>query len=240
MAIEDFKHLIEAQSLEKQINTHLEEISAQIKRVQHVEKLRDQALQSANEFREGLKIKSDHLASLEKKLFDAEAKILKTNNNIPLARNEQETSALENELKLLSPLIEELQEEMLELMDEIELIEKSILEKGEFVEGSSISIDEITSESNSIISDEKTKISSLEERVISLLDQACHNYKTAYLLSNEKHQFKNPLCFVLQDACHVCRYVLNQMQAREIEKGAVTESCPGCGRLITPLSAKTI
>lgn len=240
MAIENFKHLIEAQSLEKKMREHLDAIDEQKNRISHLKGLRTQASVLKEEIENLKKELADDLAKKEKELFDAESKVEKTNEHIPLARNEQEANALQKELESLNPLIEELQEKILELMDEIENLESQLNEKNEFLKGSQNTLKEISNEVEAEIQKEQSHIDSLEERVSSLLDQAGEVHKTAYLLSNEKHKFNDPLCFVESSACHVCRFTLNQMQANEIEKGEVTESCPGCGRLLTPLSAKTL
>ncbi len=240
MAIEDFKHLIEAQSLEKKIKEHLDAIEEQVSRVKHIEKQREISANAKSDLESELNDKTAKLSTKEKDLFESEAKAEKTNEHIPLARNEQETNALQKELDVLIPKIENLQEEILELMQTIEDLGEQVAEKEEFLKGSLISLEKIKGDSENEINSEEEKIKVLEERVDSLLSQSGEIYKTGFLLSNEKHRFNNPLCFVSNSACHVCRYTLNQMQASEIEKGVVTESCPGCGRLITPLSAKTL
>jgi len=240
MAIEDFKHLIEAQSLEKKMKEHLDATREQVSRVKHIEKQREINSSAKIDLESQLSEKSTELSKKEKDLFDSEAKAEKTNEHIPLARNEQETNALQKELDVLNPKIEKLQEEILELMEVTEELCNQISEKDEFLKGSLLSLEKIKKDSEIEIHNEEEKIKVLEERVSSLLSQTGENYRTAYLLSNEKHKFNNPLCFVSNSACHICRYTLNQMQATEIEKGEVTESCPGCGRLITPLSAKTL
>lgn len=240
MAIDDFKHLIEAQSLEKKMKEHLDAIEEQKNRVKHIENQRELASNNKEELESHLAKKTELLNSSEKKLFEAEAKFEKTKEHIPLARNEQEANALQSEIETLEPLIEKLQEEILELMEEVEITSGEIKEKEEFLAGSLTSLEKIKDESDLEIKAENDNVQVLQERVDSLLDQADSVHKTAYLLSNEKHRFNNPLCFVDNSACHVCRFTLNQMQANEIEKGTVTESCPGCGRLLTPLSAKTL
>ena len=240
MAIEDFKHLIEAQSLEKKMKEHLDAIEEQINRVKHIETQRELATTSKEELDSYLRDKTDQLNKFEKELFDAEEKVKKTNEHIPLARNEQEANALQNELETLNPLIEKLQDEILQLMDENETTTSEVKVKEEFLEGSLNSLNLIKADSKVEVEKENSNISVLQERVDSLLDQANAVYKSAYQVSNDSHRYNNPLCFVDNSACHVCRYTLNQVQAQEIEKGTVTESCPGCGRLLTPLSAKTL
>lgn len=240
MAIEDFKHLIEAQSLEKTIKVHMDLIEEQKNRVKHIENVRAQASSAKDEFQEIVNKKTQSLNNLEKDLFSAEGKVKKSNEHIPLARNEQEANALQNELETLNPLIEQLQEDILMLMDEVESIQAELDEKKEFLEGSLKSLKAISSEADLEVVKENETIVSLKERVDALLEQTSSVHKNSYLLSNETHRYNNPLCFVTANACHVCRFTLNQVQAVEIEKGVVTESCPGCGRLLTPLSAKTI
>ncbi|MFT6068516.1 MAG: putative nucleic acid-binding Zn-ribbon protein [Bacteriovoracaceae bacterium] len=240
MAIEDFKHLIEAQSLEKTIKEHLDGISEQVNRVLHIEKQREIFSNETNLLTSELKEKTTIVASLENDLASAESKLEKTNEHIPLARNENEANALQTEVDTLTPRIELLQNQILGILEEIESLESTIKEKEEFLTGSAKSLKLISDEAEKEKSSHQEAIKSLEQRVSSLLEQAGENHRTAYLLSCQTHKFNNPLCFVSTGSCSVCRYTLNQMQANEIEKGIATESCPGCGRLLTPLSAKTL
>ncbi len=240
MAIEDFKHLIEAQSLEKTIKEHLDGISEQVNRVLHIEKQREIFSKETNLLSSELKEKMTLVAGLENDLASAESKLEKTNEHIPLARNENEANALQTEVDTLTPKIELLQNQILEILEETEVLEEAIKEKEEFLAGSAKSLELISNEADKEKLAHQSKIDSLEQRVSSLLEQADENHRMAYLLSCKTHKFNHPLCFVSTGSCSVCRYTLNQMQANDIEKGFATESCPGCGRLLTPLSAKTL
>ena len=238
MAIEDFKHLIEVQSLERSIKEQLDGISEQDARVNHIVKQREIFSNETNLLSSDFKEKTAQLSSLENDLASAESKFEKTNDHIPLARNEAEANALQKELDSLAPLIEKLQDEILESLEESETIEASIKEKKVFLEGSAVSLEKIQAEAEKVKLEHKLAIKSLEERVTLLLDQTGENHRAAYLISCQNHKFNNPLCFIIGGSCSVCRFTLNQMQANEIEKGMITESCPGCGRLMSPLSAK--
>lgn len=240
MAIEDFKHLIEAQSLEKTIKEQLDGISEQDGRVLHIEKQREIFSKETNLLTSELKDKNILMSTLEKDLASAESKFEKTNEHIPLARNENEANALQKELDSLAPKIELLQNQILDLLEEVENLETLISEKEDFLQGSAKSLEAIKEEAIKEKNLHQSKIDSLEERVRLLMEQTGENHRTAYRLSCERHKYNNPLSFVISGSCSVCRYTLNQMQADEIEKGGITESCPGCGRLLTPLSAKTL
>jgi predicted nucleic acid-binding Zn-ribbon protein len=240
MAIDDFKHLIEAQSLERSIKEHLTSISEQESRVKHIVKQREIFSKETEELTSVLDGKNLLLNKFEKDLASADSKLEKTMEHIPLARNENETTALQNEVDSLTPRIESLQDDILNLIEECELLEVSIKEKVVFLEGSAKSLEEISVEADKTKFKHQSEIEVLEERVNVLFNQVHDNYKTAYLISCETHKFNNPLCFVTGGACSVCRFTLNQMQADEIEKGGITESCHGCGRLLTPLSAKNL
>lgn len=240
MAIEDFKHLIEVQSLEKTIKEHLDGLEEQVNRVNHIEKQREIFSNETAELKSQLKEKTTIVSNHEKELASAEAKFEKTNEHIPLARNENEANALQKELDSLTPKIESLQNEILEFLEELESLEETISEKEEFLNGSAKSLELIKVEAEKESLAHKNSIKSLEERVSSLLEQANDNHKVAYEISCKKHKFNNPLCFVVGGSCSICRFTLNQMQSDEVEKGDITESCPGCGRLLTPLSAKNL
>jgi predicted nucleic acid-binding Zn-ribbon protein len=238
MAIVYFKHLIEAQSLEKTIKEHLDGISEQNNRVLHIEKHRAIISNETDQLSSELKEKTTLMSNSEKDLASAESKLVKTNEHIPLARNENEANALQTEVDTLTPKIEELENKILENLEEIEVIEAAINEKKEFLSGSAKSLSLISKEADSEKTKHQKQIDSLEGRVELLMEQAGQNHRTAYTLSCERHKFNNPLSFITGGCCSVCRYTINQMQADEIEKGGINESCPGCGRLLTPLSAR--
>ena len=239
MPFEEFASLLEVQSLEKQIKKHLDLIDEHKNRIVFLNKNRNLKIEDAKELEEEIKQKHQKLSEQEKELFDLQTKLEKSKEHIPLATSEQQVKALEKEIETLSPKTEELETQTLELMEKIEEEELKLTELQEFIQGSEEGIQEIQKEVDQDVQKEELEIARYEERTKLLLEKLPSHYIEVFEQAQSKHRFNSPLTFMTTTSCQTCRYQIDNVSRNNIEKGVSVELCPGCGRLLTPLSARS-
>jgi predicted nucleic acid-binding Zn-ribbon protein len=238
MNIEDFRSLIEIQSLERKVKEHLDKIDSHHDRVTHLKKIRVNKEQESSEKAATLENLKKDISSNEKELYEAEKKISKSKENLEIAANEQQVNAIQKELDTLVPVVEELELATLESLEQSELLQIEVDELSEFLKGSKETLEEITIEVKNDVEAENKEIENYNFRSENLLSTLDKQVQTAFISVNKKYKFKDPLCFADSDSCNKCHYGIPRQLLGEIERGNIVEYCPNCGRIIAPISAK--
>ena len=239
MSKEIFLHLLEIQGLNGKIFEHRGLITEHQKRVEYVKSKREEKLEQLSQLKNELEGNKNVLATLEKDLFTSEEQLKKTQEHISMANCEKQVVALEHELEALTPKIDTLENESLELLDKNEAILTDIKEAEEFITGVEQTIPEIEKEVTQDIEKEEREIDGYNQRINALLDQGPKNILDAYTSLSKKYREKGFLTFINNHCCTKCGYQVSRVLESDIEKTFSIEYCSGCGRIIVPYSAKS-
>jgi predicted nucleic acid-binding Zn-ribbon protein len=82
------------------------------------------------------------------------------------------------------------------------------------------------------------EISGLKMRINNLKEITEPKLIQAYQSTRKRYPEGNALCFTLQAKCLECRFAIPRQTESQLEHGALIEYCPGCSRLLTPISCK--
>ncbi len=234
MILEHFALLIQVQSLDKKIGSHLKNISIQEERVISLQKarsLREKQLAEDQETKEKLKAE---LGQKEKELFEKDQLIARSLERQKTASTEAQCKAIENEFAQFMPQKEKLEIEVYALLEKQEALEQTIKDHEIFLAGSLKTLSEIQKEVDLHTQKDKEEIQILEERIKIDLDSAPPSIKNIWNDLSKKFRFNSPLSFVENGVCLECRYSVGRNTENQIEKGGVIEFCPNCKRLLAP------
>jgi uncharacterized protein len=236
MTLNHFQDLVEIQGLDNKILVHQQLISEQ----------RQRLLLLQNQIREKQELLSVHTREQIQKKLDLEIneqlleqlnqKIARIKENLKSVTTEKQMLALESELSLLETQRLALEDKVFALLDNVETIEKTIPDLEQFLKGSQQSQTQIEQEASAIVREEEEKIKDLQLRIDHLLEQIPQEMRNVFLPVYQKFRFKNPLCFVENEHCNQCFFLINMNLNMMLEKGTSLELCPSCQRLLTPHS----
>ncbi len=237
MSIAAFSHLKEIQSLDNMIKKHLDAISAEEGRLEHINALRKRAQDEIENLTNLVSQKKVTTQNLEKELFDWENKLAKAEENLPYATNEKEVSALERDRSMSQENVDDLQEKVLTLLEEIEEHENLIREKEVFLSGSQETLDEINLEIEIETRQERQQITNYEARIEVLRQEVPGSLWQTFSEARKKHRFNLPLARIMNKACEKCRFIVDAQTASRVEAATGYELCTQCGRLLIPLES---
>ncbi len=237
MNIEAFSHLKEIQSLDNFIKKHLDAIKEEEGRLKDILALRERRSQELQSLTDLLEQYKKDTAHQEKELFDWEKKYQKAGEQLVLATNEKEISALEKEEKLSSEKIEEIQDEILDLLEKCEELEEKIAEAQEFLKGSLETVEEVKAEILDETKQERDAIEKYEKRIDALKSEIPNALWEGFSRAREKHRFNSSLARILNRACEKCRFQIDSLTANRVETATGVEQCSQCERLLIPLEA---
>lgn len=238
MSLSDFSHLIEVQSLDRQINILLNEIDEEKGRISFLEKQRLNKQNNFDQLKVSLQESKKILATREAELNSLSSKIDQNKAHAKNVSSQKQLESLEKEEAALSTEYEKLELVVLELMENIEANEEESKTLESFLSGSLETIQNITLEVESISKNKNLEIKYLDERIENLFSCIEKNILESFLQARKKHRFNNSLAFIQSGSCSICKMGLDQMLKSRVEHGEVPEFCPNCDRLLTPLSAK--
>jgi predicted nucleic acid-binding Zn-ribbon protein len=232
--MENYKKLVEIQSLYNHIGNYLEDINSQNNRLLLIEKQREKRSEELENFNLEKDVLNKDITELEKELFDREKELSKTTDHLSMASNESQANALQKELDFLSPKVDSIQESILEKMETIESLEEKISESLEFLSGSSESLKDLQNEVDTENLKTKKDIDNHSSRIELLFDSVDNNVKKSFSSIFEKSKDKRAIAFLKGRSCSVCRTEAPSMQISEIENARSIEFCMGCGKILIP------
>lgn len=238
--MEHYKILIELQGHIKSISSHRANIKSQNSRLELVNKQRMLRESSKNELIEKKSLLHNQNISNEKELFEKEHELEKVNGHLSMVSNEIQEKALEKEISTLTPLIDSLQEKVLENMESIESIDQEILDCENFIKGSLDSLEELQSEVNSEIEKENQQIKNYQSRAKLLLDSLESAQKSLFLSVKKSAKDEIVVTFLQGNKCSRCRFEAPSTQISDIENGRSLELCTGCGRILIPATINAL
>ena len=123
---DEFKDLLEIQSLDKYIQAQEQEIEQEKGRISFLERQKaDKELLAQDLFNQISDLK-EQVTLNEKSLFELERKLTNSNDQLMQARDQKEQSSLEENISTLIPLIDQNQESILQWLEDIEGKEQEI------------------------------------------------------------------------------------------------------------------
>jgi len=238
MNAENFRTLLEIQSLENLVAKHNKTIASETSRITLIEEER-----SSKETKECLLKKQleqcKHTASTaEKKLFDYEKSLEKTNEHALLVTSQGQAQAIQKELLKLGEEKNKLEDEILSFIEQQEQLESEIQACQNYLQGSLETLKEIQEEVDKKIFSEKKSIAGLEKRIKSLDEQAPSALKSLFSEANKNYRYRNPIAFLEKGYCNQCHYAANKIKEKAVDLLTSVETCEGCGRLLAPQTAK--
>ena len=240
MNIDNFKDLIEIQSIDLKIKKLLDSNTEEENRIHFIQKQIDRNLNVKDDCTNQIKEHNEKIKLLEKDLFECENKLIQSKDNLSYAKNEKEINALESEIQILGPKTEKLQDETLIAMESLEEIENTLNTSLDFLKGAEKSKKEISNEVERAIDQNNIEIKKYEERIDNLLSLCPAELKDGFLFSRKKHRYNEPIAFSENGSCSKCRYTLTSKHKSDIEKADQVILCESCQRLLAPYSAKNL
>ncbi|OUR93642.1 hypothetical protein A9Q84_19430 [Halobacteriovorax marinus] len=232
--MEHYKILIELQGHIKSITTHRANIESQNSRLDLVNKHRTLRENSKNELIQKKSTLHDENLAHEKTLFKKEKDLEKANGHLTMVTNDNQIKALEKEVSVLTPLIDSLQENVLENMETIEGLEQEITDCTSFIEGSLESLKELTLEVDSEVKKENQQIENYQSRAKLLLESLETNQRSLFLSVKKTVKDHQVVAFLQGKNCSRCKFEAPSSQVTEVENGRSLELCSNCGRILVP------
>lgn len=238
--MENYRQLVEIQSLFNHIGKHEDLINSQKSRLLFVENQRAKRLDELDD----LEIKKDiigkEIQQLEKDLFTKEKELTKTTEHLSMASNESQMSGLQKELDFLAPKVDLLQESILEKMESMEITEVKISESKVFIDGSLTSLNELKVEVEAEVNTNNKEISNFQSRITLLFEPIEDSVKKSFGSIIERSKDKKAIAFLKGNACSICRTEAPSMQISDIENARTTEYCMGCGKILIPATINAL
>lgn len=237
--IEDFKQLLQIQSLQR----HIVEAEGKIKEEEKRLEVLDKQIQyRANELEENNSL----LTSTKEELRESEKNYHKVSEQLELAKErlpsltkEAQVKATETEIENLGQKKDLLEEETLSAMEKIEELSAQVEEGESFASGVVKTREEILGEIDKCRQEQEKNISSLKNRIKDIIQLLPDLVKRKFELINQKHEFKKPISYIDSNSCQECKVGLEKNLIHLVEQGTTVEICPGCQRILSPLTALT-
>lgn len=239
MNLDDYKNLYEIQSLDLKIKTHLDLIAEEEHRIVFVGKQANKRKESCEEAKLNLKKIKEESKKRESDLFSIQKELDRARGHLNDATTSHQLESLESEIAKLSPRALELETELFSLMEKEEEIIAQIKVDESYLSGVSDTLTEIEKEVNEIRISEKAKIDNLEERISALLENTDPELLRPFETVRKKHRFTHPLSTIQGSGCARCKYLVPSATKEQLERMFCIEICSGCGRLLTPLNARS-
>lgn len=236
MYLASFRHLIEIEALKGQNQNDSSHIFTENKRISDLESLREKVAQEIKNLEE-----EKHAMKLTEKQLEIESldsKIKKMKSQLEMVTNEKEQHALENQIALLQGESNTKEEIYFSLLERLEKIDDEKKDHQEFLKGSISSLLEIKNEVEVANKKYQEQIDNRNKRVNSLLDQCLPTVVTYYLEIEKKFTPKRPVAYLIDKKCSQCHMQQDSTLRLSLEEGRSLETCPTCGRLLIPETAK--
>lgn len=236
MFMESFRNLIEILALKKENLKNISAIASEDKRISDLEERREK-IAAHNE---DLKIeeKNLNLEFLQKKIEDLALKLNKLKTQMTMAQTLQEENAFKNQISSLENEIQKSEEIYFKNLERSDAIWELIKENDLFYSGSKRTLVEIKEEAILNKKKEHLILAQRNERINSLFS-FCHPQLTNLYFQLEKNpSLKTPVSYLVDKRCSACFVTVDSILESSLNQGRSLETCPSCGRLLIPESAK--
>lgn len=236
MFLPSFRHLIEIEALKTQNQNDFDRISNENKRISDLETQREKRSSQFKALDE--EIKNLKLTSMQLEIESHQQKINRMKSQMDMVTNEKEQHALESQIILLQTELDELEKNYFTNLERLEAIEEEKIDIQNYLEGSKSSLVEIkkdveieTKKYQDVINGRLLRIQSLEE-------QCAPSLRSFYLELEKKFKPKRPVAYLIDKKCTECHMQVDSIFKASLEEGRSFETCPNCGRLLIPETAK--
>ncbi|MFZ4712684.1 MAG: zinc ribbon domain-containing protein [Bacteriovoracaceae bacterium] len=234
---EVFYQLKEFQSLDRLIDESSGRILEQEKRLQKLKSMEDSRTSD-------LKDNESNLLSLKKKLSEKEILNQKLNRDLEQTTaaglkmtTTSELSSFEKQRDRLNQDREALDLEMLQLMEEQESLEQTILDDKNFLSGIQKTYNEISLEVNEQNNKDKSLVKDFEMRQMLILEALPVHFRDTFSRIHKRMKGKRPITIAKGSICAECAFLLSRHLLSELDRGESLVTCPNCYRLLLPSSA---
>lgn len=227
MSVELFFKLKEIDSLTKMRNNHLRAKSEQQNRLSKLNDRRQESvLQTA-------KLKQD-MSSINNDLLEIESKIKTASEQ---KQRLMDIGADEKKISSFVKDLDDFEEKGLNLLGQIEEIERDLNDSKKFIDGIDKTIQEIGGEVKSEVVKIDAEMANIELRIDLLMDELPSDYKALLQKVSAKNLAHGPFTRVEQGSCYFCRYKISRMEESEIDMQKNLKTCSQCSRIFLPFGS---
>ena len=233
---ESFNQLLELQSCEKKIKDFNQQISVEKNRVSTLETNIKNSLESIENTKKSLNENKGLSKKLELEVAEFQNRISRAEQNISNATTQAQINASENELKKLTPMLEETETQLMSVWEKIEILEGEIEETKDFEKGSAKSLENLTNEVNQGCEKLDQQCQLHQNIKLEIFDLLGENVSAIFKQLEEK---KSPaVTFMDKSRCTSCMTQLDQSLITEINAMRDLCFCSTCGRILVSLDVR--
>ena len=159
-------------------------------------------------------------------------------SQLTMVVNEKEQLALNSQISLMQTELNQFEEKYFAFLERTERIETEKKDNKTFIEGSKISLIEIKKEVDDQTKIYQQKIDGRILRIQALIDQCNVSLINLYIDLEAKFKPLRPVAYLIDKKCSQCHMLKNATFKAAVEEGRSFETCPTCGRLLIPETAK--
>ena len=236
MYLDSFRHLIEIEALKVQNQNDFVQIANQNKRISDMEQRRNKLL--ARNLEIDSEIHELKLITHQLEIETLEQKLTHKKSQLTMVVNAKEEHALVNEISLMSAELEQKEDHYFLSLELSESLESEKKESLQFIEGSKKSQHEIQIEVDCEVLKFQKQIEGRNLRIEALVPQCNGSLISLYHDLEKKFKPNRPVSYLIDKKCTQCFMLQNSTFKAAVEEGRSFESCPNCGRLLIPETAK--
>lgn len=236
MYLPSFRHLIEIEALKSQNAIDLQSIASEQKRISDLEQLREKRRAHITTLEE--EVKAMKLTEKQLEIESLELKQKRTKEQLDMMTNEKDIKAMEHQISVTTAELEEKETIYFSLLERSEEIAAEKKEAEEFLKGSLNTLEEIKKDVAVEEAKYQKQIDNRNLRVNSLEEQVEKNLLKFYKEIEKKFAPKRPVSFLIDKKCSQCHMQVDSIFKSSLEEGRSMETCPNCGRLLIPETAK--
>jgi predicted nucleic acid-binding Zn-ribbon protein len=231
MYLESYRHLIEIESLKTKIREYNATVAGELKRITDLDAQRIKLQKRIEELL--TEEHTLHVKTLELTIAGEEKTLAHLNSQLDMVKNDRELQATTHQIETVKKSLASNEEKYFENLDRSEKIHTEIKDAKSFIDGATMTMEEIKKEVEMAKKEAEEKIFYLNARIISLLEQ-CHKSARDLYQSSEKAG----VAFIHERACSKCHLQVSSILKSSVEEGRALECCPSCGRFLIPETAK--
>lgn len=236
MYLPSFRHLIEIEALKTQNQNDLAGIAGEEKRISDLEQLRERRRHQIATLDE--EIKAMKLIEKQLEVETLEVKQKRTRDQLDTLAHEKDIKAMEHQLEVMAAELSQKEENYFALLERSEAIAEEKKEAEEFLKGSLQTIEDIKKDVEIERQKFQKQIDNRNLRIHSLGVQMDKPLLKFYLEIEKKFAGKKAVAFLIDKKCSQCHMQVDSMFKASLEEGRSMETCPNCGRLLIPETAK--
>ncbi|MGZ3808330.1 MAG: zinc ribbon domain-containing protein [Bacteriovorax sp.] len=178
------------------------------------------------------------LTEKQREIESHQQKIKRMKSQMDMVTTEKEQHALESQIALLQTELNDLEEHFFSSLERQEAIEEEKKDIHHFLEGSLSSLAEIKKDVEVETKKYQDLIDGRQKRIESLEELCEPQLKSFYLDLEKKFKPQRPVAFLIDKKCSQCHMQVDSIFKASLEEGRSYETCPNCGRLLIPETAK--